>query len=128
MSLSAADRAALRARAEGLRAEVSSLKSERDVAVDEASTAVDDAKLLAEVARLEAEKDAAIASRDTARGTVADAMAVMEAAAQTANEAAGLIVAPAPTGDSDGDGVAETDESSPAETEAAVNTDAGEEA
>lgn len=82
MALSEADRAALRARAAGLRAEVSSLKIAASAAVDEASAAVEDAKLLAEVERLEREKANAIAQRETAQGTVADAMKAMEEAAE----------------------------------------------
>lgn len=82
MALSAADRAALRDRAAGLRVEVSSLNYERTAAITEASATVDDQLLLDEVARLERERDAAVADRDSARGTVADAMAVMEAVAQ----------------------------------------------
>lgn len=81
MTLSAADRAALQARAAGLRVEVSSLTSERDAAVAEASASVDDQALLNEVIRLERERDAAESERDRARGTVADAMAVMQATA-----------------------------------------------
>lgn len=81
MALSQADRAALRARAEGLRAEVSSLKTTASDTVDEASAAIADAKLLDEIARLEREKTLAIEQTQQASGSVADAQARMEAAA-----------------------------------------------
>jgi hypothetical protein len=81
MALSQADRAALVARAAGLREEVSSLKSAASDSVDEATAAINDAKLLEEIERLERAKTDAIDQANTAQGTVADAMAAMNAAA-----------------------------------------------
>lgn len=86
MALSHADRAALQARAAGLREEVSSLRTAATDSTNEASAAIEDAKLFAEVESLERQKAEASEQLVNSRGTVADAMAAMEAAAAKLEE------------------------------------------
>lgn len=81
MSLSEAERAALVARQQGLSHEVSSRTAALTQAQQDAAQSRKDAKLISEVARLEKERDLVVAKQNAASGTVADALAVMEAAA-----------------------------------------------
>ena len=77
MALSEAERRALQERAQGYRLEISSLKMQRDETLREASDASDDAKLLAEVTRLELEKNEVLAQKESADGSVASAIQLM---------------------------------------------------
>lgn len=96
MGISEADRAGLRARAEGLATEVSSLKAAARAGESEAAQALGDAKLLQEIARLEAEKAEVLKRAEGTAGTVEDAMRAMEEAAAALEGAPPVVVAPEP--------------------------------
>ena len=86
MALSEADRRALQDRANGLRQEITSLKIARDEHLDEASANLNDAALIAEIARLEKERDAVAVEKNTASGSVDDALRLMNKVAEVVNE------------------------------------------